>query len=302
MEIFLNELVTSVQPLTANGQVASYIPELKKANPKDVAVAIVDKYHQCFSAGLSKKRFTIQSVSKIITLIYALERYGETEVFNHIGVEQTADPFNSIIKLETKSHKPLNPLINAGAIATVGILVKHEGPQAFDNLLTFTKTLAQDQEITLNKEVFESELETGDINRSLAYFQKGKGNITCSVDDVLEVYFKMCSLDVTCENLAHMGLALALNGRVGEHQAFSRRTAWITKAIMTTCGMYDGSGKFAVEVGLPAKSGVGGGILALVPGQMGIATFGPALDEKGNSIAGMEILKQISQQYDLSMF
>ncbi len=302
MESYLKELVELVRPLTNEGQVATYIPELKKADPGDVAVAIIDKYNQKHAAGVAQKRFTIQSVSKIVTLIYALEAYGETEVFNHIGMEQTADPFNSIIKLETKSHKPLNPLINAGAIATVGVIVKHDGDQAFENLYRFTQRLAQDTQITLNQEVFKSELETGDINRSLAYFQKGKGNITSDVDLILDVYFKMCSLDVTCENLAHIGLTLALNGRSGNQQLFSRRTAWIAKAIMTTCGMYDGSGRFAVEVGLPAKSGVGGGILTLVPGQMGIATYGPALDEKGNSIAGMEILKRLSQNYDLSMF
>lgn len=302
METFLNSLLETVRPLTREGQVASYIPELKKADPSDIAVAVIDKYHQVQTAGVAQKRFTIQSISKIVSLIYALEAYGEEEVFNHIGMEQTADPFNSIIKLETKSHKPLNPLINAGAIATVGVIVKHEGAEAFSKLHRFTQELASDFAITLNQEVFQSELETGDINRSLAYFQKGKGNITADVDQVLEVYFKMCSLDVTCENLAHIGLTLALNGKSGNGQLYSRRTAWITKAIMTTCGMYDGSGRFAVEVGLPAKSGVGGGILTLVPGQMGIATYGPSLDEKGNSIAGMEILKRLSQNYDLSMF
>lgn len=302
MEAYIKNLIKTLTPLTQGGQVASYIPELKKADPSDVAVAIVDKYQQLYTAGVAQKRFTIQSISKIVTLIYALEKYGEVEVFNHIGMEQTADPFNSIIKLETKSHKPLNPLINAGAIATVGVIVKHEGDQAFQKLHEFTQRLGADDQISLNHQVFNSERETGDINRSLAYFQKGKGNITADVDQVLDVYFKMCSLDVTCVNLAQMGLALALNGHSQVQNLFSRRTAWITKAIMTTCGMYDGSGRFAVEVGLPAKSGVGGGILTLVPGQMGIATFGPALDEKGNSIAGMEILKCLSQQYDLSMF
>lgn len=302
MQDFLDQLVQSAIPLTKNGHVASYIPELQKADPSDVAIVVIDKYNQTSAAGVSQKRFTIQSVSKIISLIYALETLGEEEVFNHIGMEQTADPFNSIIKLETKSHKPLNPLINAGAIATIGTIVKHEGVQAFQNLLSFTQRLAKDTGIDLNQEVYHSEQETGDINRALAYFQKGKGNITADIDLVLETYFKMCSLNVTCVNLAQIGLSLALNGRIGVEQVYSRRTAWIAKAIMTTCGMYDGSGQFSVEVGLPAKSGVGGGILLCVPGQMGIATFGPSLDEKGNSIAGMDMLKKLSQQHDLSMF
>lgn len=302
MQDFLEQLVQNAIPLTKSGHVASYIPELQKADPSDVAIVVIDKYNQTSAAGVSQKRFTIQSVSKIISLIYALETLGEEEVFNHIGMEQTADPFNSIIKLETKSHKPLNPLINAGAIATIGTIVKHEGVRAFQNLLDFTQRLAKDASIDLNQEVYHSEQETGDINRALAYFQKGKGNITADIDLVLETYFKMCSLNVTCVNLAQIGLSLALNGRIGVEQVYSRRTAWIAKAIMTTCGMYDGSGQFSVEVGLPAKSGVGGGILLCVPGQMGIATFGPSLDEKGNSIAGMNMLKKLSQQHDLSMF
>jgi len=302
MQVYIDSILEGAKKLTPKGHVATYIPELRKANSDDVAIAIVDKYQQITKAGVADKRFTIQSISKIISLIYALEKYGEDEVFQYIGMEQTADPFNSIIKLETKSNKPLNPLINAGAIATIGMIVEHEGDAAFDNLHRFTQLLAMDEDIDLNLDVYHSELQTGDINRSLAYFQKGKGNLKADIDSVLATYFKMCSLNVTSVNLAQIGLSIALNGKVAHHQQFSRRTAWITKAIMTTCGMYDGSGQFAVEVGLPAKSGVGGGILTLVPGQMGIATFGPSLDEKGNSIAGMDLLKRLSQHEDLSMF
>lgn len=302
MQTFLQSQIKDLKPLCDTGHVATYIPELSKANPYDLAISLIDASGKTYSAGCSEQRFTIQSISKIVCLIYALKRYGEEVVFTRIGVEQTADPFNSIIKLETKSHKPLNPLINAGAIATVGLIVEKEGIHAFDELFKFTQALSNDAGITLNHSVYTSEMETGDINRALAYFQKGKKNIRANVDLVLEVYFKMCSLDVTTENLAHMALTLALNGTVKDTTYYSKRTAWITKAIMTTCGMYDGSGQFAVDVGLPAKSGVGGGIIAVVPGKMGIATFGPSLDEKGNSVAGMELLKRLSKTYDLNMY
>jgi glutaminase len=243
-------------------------------------------------------------VSKVVNLLFALESYGE-DVFSRIGVEQTADAFNSIIKLETRNQgKPLNPLINAGAIATIAYIAEHEGKGTFRKLVAFLRKMARNPHIHVNQDVYQSEKRTGDINRALAYFQKGTNAFSASVDVVLDTYFQMCSLEVTVQDLARIAQVIANNGLLAEtgERVFSDKTARMTKAIMMTCGMYDSSGHFTVTVGLPSKSGVGGGILSVVPGRYGIGTMAPALDEKGNSAAGVELLTRLSEEMGLSIF
>lgn len=300
----LDQFVAESKQYTKNGKLASYIPELLKANPDALGIYIIDvDGNESFSGDINT-RFTIQSVSKVVTLIYALEAYGD-EVFTRIGVEQTADAFNSIIKLETRNNgKPLNPLINAGAIATTSFIVEKEGKEGFKNLSNFLRRLAKNESINVNMSVYESEKRTGDTNRALAYFQKGQKTFSASVDDVLEAYFKTCSHEVQVKDLANIARIIANNGLdpdTGE-RCFSERNARMTKAIMSTCGMYDSSGEFALMVGIPSKSGVGGGIMSVVPGKFGIGIVGPALDEKGNSAAGVALLSKLSEEYGLSIF
>lgn len=304
MEKLLNQLVDECRGFTLKGKLASYIPELAKANSEALGICVIDLDGNVHQGGDYNTFFTIQSVSKVVTLIYALESYGEY-VFTRIGVEQTADAFNSIIKLETRNNgKPLNPLINAGAIATTSFVVETEGKDAFDKLSNFLRKLAKNPNIKVNEAVYESEKRTGDVNRALAYYQKGAGTFHAEVNDVLDVYFRMCSLEVQVKDLAQIGRVIANNGMLIEtgERMFSKETARITKAIMTTCGLYDSSGRFALDVGIPSKSGVGGGILSVVPGQFGIGTVGPALDDKGNSAGGVEVLKRLSQRKHLSIF
>ncbi len=174
----------------------------------------------------------------------------------------------------------------------------------FLNYQTFLRKLAHNDEIKVNEAVFRSENRTGDVNRALAYYQKGAKTFNAEVDHVLDVYFKMCSLEIQVKDLAQIARVLANNGIIQEtgERVFSKDTARMTKAIMMTCGLYDSSGRFALDVGIPSKSGVGGGILSVVPGRYGIGTVGPALDDKGNSAAGVEILKRLSQRMNLSIF
>lgn len=304
MKETLSRIVESNRSHTKDGVLANYIPELAKANPDTLAICVCDHRGTCTEAGDFKTPFTIQSVSKVITLLYALEYYGEN-IFTRIGVEQTADAFNSIIKLETRNHgKPLNPLINAGAIATIAYVAEHEGKGTFRKLSGFLRKLARNDSIHVNQDVYASEKRTGDINRALAYFQKGVHSFDASVEIVLDTYFQMCSLEVHVKDLARIAQVLANNGVIAEtgERLFSEKTAKMTKSIMTTCGMYDSSGQFALAVGIPSKSGVGGGILSVVPGRYGIGTLGPALDEKGNSAAGIKLLSQLSEELNLSIF
>ena len=304
MKQTLDRLVETCRPFTQNGTLADYIPELTKANASTLGICICHLDGNCSQAGDYDTPFTIQSVSKVINLLFALESYGE-DVFSRIGVEQTADAFNSIIKLETRNQgKPLNPLINAGAIATIAYIAEHEGKGTFRKLVSFLRKMAQNNHIHVNQDVYQSEKRTGDINRALAFFQKGTNSFSASVDVVLDTYFQMCSLEVRVKDLARIAQVIANNGVMIEtgERLFSEKTAKMTKAIMMTCGMYDSSGHFAVTVGMPSKSGVGGGILSVVPGRYGIGTLGPSLDEKGNSAAGVELLTRLSEEMNFSIF
>ena len=278
MEKLLDNIIQTNRKYVEEGEVASYIPELKKGNKNDLGVYVTTLNGEEFSAGDYETRFTIQSISKVISLIIAIMDNGEDYVFSKVGVEHTADAFNSITNLETKNlHRPSNPMINAGAIAI---------------------------NININREAYISEKATGDRNRSLAYFMKSTGVITNDVEKVLDVYFKQCSMEVTCKDISRIGAFLANDGVIpltGE-KVIPRETARIVKAIMTTCGMYDASGEFAVNIGMPAKSGVGGGIMAVAPEKMGIGLVGPSLDKKGNSIAGIKVLADLSKELELSIF
>ncbi|MDJ0784006.1 MAG: glutaminase A [Desulfosarcinaceae bacterium] len=305
MQALLDKAVADARPYAEKGRLATYIPELTKANRRALGVCVVDLDGNHWRAGDFDTTFTIQSVSKVATLLYALETCGIQQVLSRIGAEQTADAFNSIIKLETRnSGKPLNPFINAGAIALIAMLMEAVGEDLLSALLDYLKTLTGNRTLSVDADVLRSERATGDINRALAYYQKGMHTFTADVTAVLDVYFHMCSLEVQVIDLARMAALIASNGRhpaTGEHH-FSAESARCAKVLMTTCGLYDSSGWFALEVGIPSKSGVGGGILSVVPGQFGIGVVGPSLDDKGNSIAGVELLRRLSRTQGWSLF
>ncbi|MVP01158.1 glutaminase A [Paenibacillus lutrae] len=290
---------------TPEGAVATYIPELAKIPADALGIHLMNGQGEFSSAGDCGFPFTMQSVSKVFTLILALMDRGEGEVFAKVGKEPTGDDFDSMLKLElVEPGIPFNPLINAGAI-TVSSLISGRSPvEQSARILTFFRELANNESLDYDENVFESELDSGHLNRSLGYFLKHNGVLEGSVEEVLHVYFRHCSIRATCADLARMGLVLAYDGTdpITGRNLIPRRFVQIAKTFMTTCGMYNASGEFAISVGLPAKSGVSGGILALVPGRYGIGIIGPALNKKGNSVAGVHLLQRMSREFDWSLF
>ena len=287
------------------GKTASYIPELGKAEPGLLGVSVIEKDGKVWSAGDCDAPFTIQSISKTLSLMLAIVDRGEEYVFSKVGMEPTGDAFNSIIKLETiKPSKPLNPMINAGAIAVDSLICGNSPQERFERLLCFVRGICHNNEIDINYKVYESEKSTGFRNRALAHFMKDAGIVEGDVEEVLDLYFKQCAIEVNCKDIAMMGAVLALDGisPVNGQVLIPKKITRLVKTFMVTCGMYDASGEFAVKVGFPAKSGVGGGIMATVPGKLGIGVFGPALNEKGNSLGGEKVLEYLSEKLELSIF
>lgn len=287
------------------GKVASYIPELSKAQINALGIHIMDMRGNFVSAGDFGLSFTMQSISKVFTLILALMDRGTAAVFDKVGMEPTGDNFNSMLKLElVQPGIPFNPLINAGAIAISSLIKGESSLEKSSRVLQFFRLLSGNPALDYDYDVYRSESATANLNRSMAYLLKDNGVLEGEVEDVLDVYFRHCSISVTCSDLAKMALVLANNGQdplTGE-QLIPRRYVQIAKTFMITCGMYNASGEFAIQVGLPAKSGVSGGVLTMVPGRYGIGLVGPSLGRKGNSIAGVELLQKMSQHFDWSLF
>jgi len=305
MQKVVDEALKYGEQFLSQGRPASYIPQLSKANPNQLGVYIVCCDGKSYMSGDFDTKFTIQSISKTVSLMLAVMDRGREYVFNKVGMEPTGDAFNSIIKLETiKPHKPLNPMINAGAIAVDSLILGDNPEDKFNRLISFFKKVFGNEHLSYNKEVYFSERGTGFRNRALANFMKDAGVLEGDVEEVIDLYFKQCSLEVDCKDIAMLGALLAgdgVNPITGE-VVVPKKIARLVKTFMVTCGMYDASGEFAVKVGLPAKSGVGGGIMTAVPGSMGIGVFGPALDDKGNSTGGVKILEYLSEKLDLSIF
>ena len=247
----------------------------------------------------------MQSISKIITFACALLDNDLAAISQAISVEPTADGFNSIASLEIKNtHKPLNPMINAGAIATIPFVRGATYAEKFTRILNLMRAMSGNPALAVNQQVYLSESLTGNRNRALAYYMYSTGVINGDIEELLDVYFRLCSINVTCKDLAAIGAVFADNGiePKSNSRMISKEKCRIVKAVMATCGLYNESGLFAATVGIPAKSGVGGGILAVVPNQMGIGIFSPLLDDKGNSIAGMRFLSDLSRELDLSVY
>ncbi|NLY67396.1 MAG: glutaminase A [Tissierellia bacterium] len=304
MNKLLERLIEKNKYLVQYGQVADYIPKLKSANPEDIGICLLDMDGNMYCSGVYNKKFTIQSISKVITLMLALVDNGEEKVFSKVGLESTDEPFNSLYKLDLSlENKPANPMINSGAIIVTS-MIKGNHEEKFNKILEAIRKITNNNTIDYNREVYESEKETGDRNRAIAYLLKNKGLLEGDVEEVLDVYFKQCSIELDLIDLAKIGLFLANGCRTldGGYQGCNIEIATILIAVMTTCGMYDFSGEFAARVGIPSKSGVSGGILSVVPNKYGIGVYGPALDKHGNSIAGFGILKDLSEKLGLNIF
>lgn len=301
----LKQLVKKAKACTNNGKVADYIPELGKANPNDLSIAINYPDGRCISAGDIDKKFTLQSISKVISLALVLMERGSSYVFERVGMEPTGDPFNSIAKLETMAPaKPLNPMINAGALVVTHMIKGDNVEKRFNRLITFIHELVGDSTIGYCEKVARSEFETANLNRALCYFLKQHKIIQEDVETLIDLYTKQCAVEMNCLDLARIGMIFAMDGvdPLTGKRIMPDDVARICKTFMVTCGMYNASGEFAIKIGIPAKSGVSGGIMGAAPGKFGIGIFGPALDEKGNSIAGIKLLELLSKNYRLSMF
>lgn len=305
MEELLEELLEECRPYTQQGKLADYIPELTKGNLSDLGVYVVSSDGKYYQAGDYKKQFTIQSIIKPILLLLALMDNGVDYVRARVGVEATGKPFDAInVSDQTLLSEHLNPMVNMGAIAMCTLLKGDSYQERFQRLLELTRTLAGNPEIGLDEAVYLSEKRTGNKNRALAFLLKTYGMIQDDVEEVLDCYFRACSIRVNCKDLANIGYVLANRGKLPQtdERLFPSQYAHYVNAILMTCGMYDGSGDFAVNVGVPAKSGVGGGIMAVVPTRMGIGIFSPGLDAKGNSVAGIKVLEKLSKRMYLSIF
>lgn len=300
----VDDIADEMRARPDRGEVASYIPELAKVESGAFGIAIVDAEGRVAAAGDCDQPFSIQSISKVFTLTLALGKVGES-LWERVGREPSGSPFNSIVQLEAEHGIPRNPFINAGAIAvTDAILAGHEPREALGEILRFLQFLADDPTVYIDEAVAASEQRTRFRNSALANYMKAFGNLTNPVEHTLGVYFHQCAIAMSCRQLATAGRFLAHGGRnpASDHLVVKPDRARRINAVMLTCGHYDGSGEFAYRVGLPGKSGVGGGILAVVPGKASIAVWSPGLDDWGNSHLGRIALERLTKRLGWSVF
>jgi len=287
-----------------HGDVASYIPALAAVDPRKMGIAIACKDGSTYCAGDADEPFSVQSISKVFALHLALERVG-AQLWNHVGREPSGSPFNSIVQLEQEKGKPRNPLINAGAIVVCdNIIGRGTADTAVAEILDFLRDRAGDDSVAIDETVAISESQAGFLNRSLAYFVSAFGNLQNPVEEVLSVYFRQCAIAMSCRQLARAALYLAFDGTdpiTGDAITISHRARRIN-SLMLTCGHYDNSGDFAYRIGLPGKSGVGGGILVTVPGFGAIAVWSPGLNAAGTSLAGAVMLEKVVERTGWSVF
>ena len=298
----LEEIRAAAMLRPDEGRVADYIPALAsvEASRCGIAFATIDgEVHAAGDAGLP---FSIQSISKVFGLVLAMQRMGD-DLWQRVGMEPSGQPFNSIVQLEWEHGIPRNPFINAGAILVADTLVSHfsSSRQAF---LSFVRRMSASERCDVNEAVLASEARHGSRNAALAYLMKSFGNLEADVEDVLAHYFFQCSLEMSCEELARSLLFLANRGLhpLSGEQVTTPRDAHRVNAILSTSGMYDQSGQFAFSVGLPAKSGVGGGIIAIVPGQGVITAWSPPLNRHGNSTRGLAMITELAGRLGLSIY
>ncbi len=291
-----------MQPFFGRGKVADYIPALARVRPDQLGIALQTLDGQTAVAGDSEIRFSIQSISKTFTLALAFALEGN-DLWKRVGVEPSGNPFNSLVQLEFENGKPRNPFINAGALVVTDVLCRHyDDPKSV--ILNLIRSLAGSDDISFDEEVAASEKATGFRNQSLAWFLKSCGNLHSDVDTVLDVYFHQCSIAMNCRELSRAFLFLANHGvhpYTGEAM-LTRSQAKRLNAILLTCGFYDQAGEFAFRVGMPGKSGVGGGVAAFIPGELAVAVWSPELNEHGNSVVGMQVLEWFTTRTGRSIF
>lgn len=299
--IILNDTYKEIKALPIIGTIATTIPELASVNPDKFGIYLTTIDNQEYGIGDFDEKFSIQSVSKVLSLTLAFSFLDE-KVWQRVGVEPSGNPFNSLVQLEYEKGIPRNPFINAGALVIADILVS-ELKKPKQDFLEFIRTLSGIETINYNEKVVQSEKETGFRNAALCNFLKSFGNINNEVDEVLDFYFHQCSLEMTCKELAHSFFFLANEGMTKNgKQILSKSQVKRINALMQTCGFYDESGEFTYKVGLPGKSGIGGGIAALYPNHFSVATWSPRLNEKGNSEFGMAALELFTTKTGMSIF
>ena len=298
----LSEIQNDVVPLRHQGSVANYIPELARIDPNKFGMHLRTIELQDYSVGNSDENFSIQSISKVFALAMVVSLVGE-KIFERVGVEPSGSSFNSLVQLEYEKGIPRNPLINAGAMVVCDVLIDQLRKPKKD-FLDFVRLLTNNKKINFNEKVAASEKLYGFRNSALANFLKSFGNIHHDVDDVLDLYFHICSIEMSCKDLASAFLLFANHGKpTASHDALLTKSQ--TKrlnAVMQTCGFYDEAGEFSFTVGLPGKSGVGGGIVAVHPQRYAVAAWSPRLNTKGNSVMGMKALELLTTKLGSSIF
>lgn len=298
----LESIYHEIKPLFGQGEVASYIPALANVLPDRFAMSLHLFDGRVYSVGEADFRFSIQSISKVFAFTLALKHY-RSSLYERVGHEPSGDPFNSLVQLEYEHGIPRNPFINAGAIVTIDALYSIYKEKTFKQILSFIEKLTY-KKIDYDKEVFESELDCGYLNFALINMIKSYGNIKNPTQDVIETYFKQCSVKMNTKELAKSMLFLAHHGKnpLTKERIIRNSTAKRINSVMLTCGHYDASGDFAYRVGLPGKSGVGGGIVAIIPNKMALCAYSPRLNKYGNSLIGTKALELFTTKTGMSIF
>lgn len=299
----LEAIVAQVRPLLGRGKVADYIPALAAVSGNKLGIAISTVNGEHYQAGDADERFSIQSISKVLSLVVAMNHYGEEEIWQRVGKDPSGQPFNSLLQLEIEQGKPRNPFINAGALVVCDMLQSRlSAPR--QRMLEIVRKLAGVDDIIYDTAVARSEFDNAARNTAIAWLMKSFGNFHNDVTTVLQNYFHYCALKMSCAELARTFLFLAQSGQAVNlaQPVVTPMQARQINALMATSGMYQNAGEFAFRVGLPAKSGVGGGIVAIVPHEMAIAVWSPELDDAGNSLAGVALLEALSQRLGRSVY
>ena len=298
----LDSIYTEVLQVENTGKAADYIPELGKVNANKFGIALVDKYQNVFTKGDADEKFSIQSISKVITTALIFSKIGN-DLWKRVGKEPSGNAFNSLIQLEFEKGIPRNPFINAGALVIADLMLEHfENPKEY--LLNFVRELSENPTLNYNQNVIQSETENGFRNAALVNFIKSFDNIKHKPEEVLDFYYHQCSIEMTCVDLAKCFQVFSNNGVIpsSDKQFLTSSQCKRMNALMQMCGFYDQAGEFTFKVGLPGKSGVGGGVVAVFPNHYTVAVWSPKLNKKGNSFYGLETLERLTTETSLSIF
>ncbi len=298
----LKDIHQEVKPLIGQGKVADYIPALSQVNPNKFGISVSTLDNKNYSIGDVDEKFSIQSISKVFSLTLAFSRLGE-DIWKRVGREPSGNAFNSLVQLEYENGIPRNPFINAGALVITDMLLSlYKNP--YQEVLNFLKQISGSNNIHYNKEIAKSERENGFRNAALVNFLKSHNNIKNNVEDVLDLYFHHCSITMTCNELSKAFLYLSNHGLIpnSKERILTVSQTKRINALMLSCGTYDEAGDFAYLVGMPGKSGVGGGIASIIPNKLSIAVWSPALNKKGNSLAGIKALELFTTKTGMSIF